>query len=204
MGRMRSGFTAFLAMLAICASAHAATLSITADKLIYAPGEVITLTVIGNSEGASAHGIWGQIEFDPAGLLDPNAITFTPQSGGPAGWLPGWLGCTDPLGHPGTCWLINYIEDDPLLGATMDPGEQTLAIVTATAGAPGLYTVDWVVEDGLYRDKLDFFGLNSAPGATFGIFNASFQVIPEPSTALLLGLGLVAFGARSRPRSRRA
>jgi len=100
---------ALMAALALGPAARAATLSINADRASYFPGELVTLTVIGNSEGASDHGLFGQILFDPAGLLDPNAITFTPQSGGPAGWLAGVHGCLD----PGACILIDYIEDAP-------------------------------------------------------------------------------------------
>jgi PEP-CTERM motif len=198
MWKIRLVCTALLAAVPFAAPGSAATLTISADKLFYAPGEVVTLTVVGNSGGATDNGLFGQIVFDPAGLLDPHAITFTPQSGGPANWLAGYLGCPDPLGDASTCWLINYIEDDPLQGATMDPIEQTLAIVTATAGAPGLYSVDWVVDEGYARDPLDFFGLNSAPGVTVGIFNASFQIVPEPGTGVLVAFGIAALGRRRR------
>jgi PEP-CTERM motif-containing protein len=190
---MRNLYPELIAVaIALSATAHAATLSIDADKTIYAPGEIVTLTVIGDSEGATDNGLFGQILFDPNGLLDASAITFTPQSGGPAGWLAGVHGCLD----PGACVLINYIENELGQGASMDPTEQTLAIVTATAGAPGLYTVEWSVEEAWHRDPLDFFGLTYGPGATLVIFNTSFQVIPEPSTMLLLVLGLIALGAR--------
>jgi PEP-CTERM motif len=199
--RKPSVFTALLVALLIAASGSGATLSINADKALYAPGEVVTLTVVGNSGGATDDALFGQIVFDPAGLLDPHAITFTPQSGGPAGWLAGYLGCPDPLGTPGTCWLINYIEDQPLQGATMDPIEQTLAIVTATAGAPGSYSVNWSGAES-YGNELDFFGLTEGPGATLIIFNTSFQVVPEPATVLLVVLGVIALALRVRARSR--
>src|SRR5262245_14191572 len=39
--------------------ASAATLSIIADKLVYAPGETVTLTVVGDSEGAIADHLFG-------------------------------------------------------------------------------------------------------------------------------------------------
>src|SRR5262249_6526462 len=136
--------------------------------------------------------MFGAIVFDPNGLLDPSAVTLTPQSGGPSDWLAGYLGCPDPLPRPGTCWLINYIETGLLAGASMTPTEQTLAIVPATAGAPGTSSVDW---SSWYGSELYFFGLTSSPGASLSVINTSFQVVPEPSTALLFGLGLIALGA---------
>jgi hypothetical protein len=77
----------------------------------------------------------------------------------------------------------------------MDPIEQTLAIVTATAGLPGQYGIEWSDQHG---SELYFFGLTDGPGANLIIFNTSFQVIPEPATALLFGFGLIALGARRR------
>jgi hypothetical protein len=95
---------------------------------------------------------------------------------------------------PGECWIINHIAFPNPIG--MNPVEQTLATLTATAGAPGFYTINWSGEPG---QELYFFGVTSGPGASLVIANTTFQVIPEPSTALLLGLGLIALASR-RPR----
>jgi hypothetical protein len=78
----------------------------------------------------------------------------------------------------------------------MDPVEQTLATITATAGVPGLHSIQWSDAPGL---ELHFFELEDGPGASLVILNTSFQVIPEPSTGLLIALGLAALaGSRRR------
>jgi hypothetical protein len=58
-----------------------------------------------------------------------------------------------------------------------------MATVTLEASMEGVIDFTW--------DRLDFFGLDSAPGT-------SVQIVPEPSTALLLGLGLSGFALRRR------
>ncbi len=189
-------FLGFPAGLALAAPINAATLSISPDKAFYAPGEAVTLTVVGNTGGATDIGLFAKIVFDPAGLIDPSAITLTPQTGGSDPWIGGYLGCPDPLHTPGTCWLINYITGAANFSKLpMDPVEQTLAVVTGTAGAPGTYAVEWAGDLG---NELDFFGLTSGPGANLIIINTSFSVVPEPRAALLLCVGLVALSVRKK------
>jgi hypothetical protein len=69
------------------------------------------------------------------------------------------------------------------------PIEQTLATVTGTAGALGVHTIAWSSSPG---NELYFFGAEAGPGTPLIIINTTFQVIPEPDTALLVGLGLTA------------
>jgi len=179
--------------LSLSARADAATLTLTTDKAFYLPGETVTITAVGNSGGATDFGLFGSLRFDPDALLSPTAITFTPTTGTAQSWIPGFRGCTGfPVG-PGECWVINYIAFPDPLG--MDPVEQTLAILTATAGLPGVYSVEW---SDAFGNELYFFGLDEGPGAALTIFNTSFQVIPEPSTALLIGLGLIGLASRRR------
>ena len=191
----RPAVFASLLLLTAAVRVNAATLTVTTDKPAYLPGETVTITAVGNSGGATDIWMFGSLVFDTAALLDPTAIVLEIETGTSQSWLPGVLGCSTPAG-PGNCWILNHIDPTPpFLGLPMDPIEQTLAIVTATAGAPGSYGIDWseVPGSGLY-----FFGLESGPGANLIIQNTSFSVIPEPATALLFGLGLIALGAIRR------
>lgn len=185
---------AFCPGLAIAVRADAATLTVTTDKPFYAPGETVTITTVGNSGGATDVYMFGALEFDPAALLSPASITLPIETGTSASWISGILGCAAPV-PAGSCWILNHIHfpPDPPLG--MDPIEQTLATITATAGAPGLYSIEWSDAPGL---ELYFFGLTGGPGAKLVISNTTFQVTPEPRTALLIGLGLIALGTSAR------
>jgi hypothetical protein len=184
---------AVLALLLLTAARlNAATLTVTTDKLSYLPGETVTITAVGNSGGATDYAMFGSLLYDPAALLSPTAISLPIETGTPQNWLPGVIGCGGTIG-PGECWILNHIVFPDALG--MDPIEQVITTVTATAGAPGLYSIEW---SDLPGSELYFFGLTEGPGATLVINNALFQVIPEPATALLIGLGLVALGLRAR------
>ena len=190
---MPRAFPAVLA-LALAATSHAATLTVTTDKAFYAPGETVTITAVGNSGGATDLYMFGSLEFNPAALLNPSQISLPIETGASESWIPGILGCGAPV-PAGSCWVINHIHFPPEPQLGMDPTEQILATITATAGVPGLHTIDWSDAPGL---ELYFFGLESSPSVPLIIQNTSFQVIPEPATALLLGLGLVAVSARRR------
>jgi hypothetical protein len=187
---------AVLALLVLTAARlNAATLTVSTDKPVYLPGETVTITAVGNSGGAVDYWMFGSLTFDTAALLNPTAIMLTPASGSSQSWISGGArGCSLP-GRPGECWIINHIALEPL---GMDPIEQTLATITGTAGTPGSYGIEWseIPGSGLY-----FFGLESGPGANLVIVNTTFQVIPEPAAALLLGLGLAGLASQRRRAS---
>jgi hypothetical protein len=58
-----------LVLIASAGSVSAATLSVNPDKLTYDIGETITLSINGDAEGASAHNIFGRLEYNGA-LVD--------------------------------------------------------------------------------------------------------------------------------------
>ncbi len=139
-----------------------ATLTVTTDKPFYAPGETVTITTVGNSGGATDFGLFASLVFNPAALIDPSVISLGPTTGASEDWIAGVLGCDadSPMIDPGECWIINHIAFPNQLG--MNPLEQTLATLTATAGAPGLYNIEWSDAAG---NELYFFGLSEGPGA---------------------------------------
>ena len=182
-----------LGLIFAAVRADAATLTVTTDKPVYAPGETVTITAVGNSGGALDYWMFGSLAFNPAALLSPSAILLPIETGTSETWLPGVLGCATGEG-PGHCWVLNHIHfpPDPI---GMDPTEQLLATITATAGVPGLHSIEWSAAPGF---ELHFFGLEDGPGASLVILNTSFQVIPEPSTGLLIAIGLAALPASRR------
>ena len=158
-------------MLFAAVRADAATLTVTTDKSFYLPGETVTLTAVGNSGGATDYGLFASLTFNPAALLDPSSITFAPTTGTVETWIHGVLGCSTGEG-PGHCWILNHIAFPPDPGLGMSPTEQTLATITATAGAPGLHSIVWSDapglehHDGLTRThKLESGGEPDYPGA---------------------------------------
>ena len=72
---------------------------------------------------------------------------------------------------------------------------------TVVSGDFGTKHLDhtWVDFDLDWNSDIYLFGLSNHPNIeSYRINNISFEVVPEPSTALLLGLGLVGIAARRR------
>jgi hypothetical protein len=173
-------FTATLAMvLGMSLSANAATLSIATDKTTYAPGETITMTITGDSEGGTAASVIGRILNTGAGgtsfvsATQSQLISF-------GGFLPWVMGGTtggkvfDQVGG------LSPLPVDNLLTST----------VFWTADTLGVAAFDWLTSG---TQPLSFFGLTSGAGHTV-------TIVPEPTTASLMGLGLIGLAISGRRR----
>jgi PEP-CTERM motif. len=189
--RVRSGLLVLIAWVGAVATADAATLSISPDKTTYLVGERVTLTVIGDDEGAVSDRIYGRLEFDGS-LVDLGAPGQTRLIGASEPWntlILRWgedIEILDPNGQPvggPTEAIAEAFHQRPAIAedtATNLPG--VLSIVTLSAQAAGVVDVNWhTVADAA---RLEFFGLSSAPGT-------SFTIIPEPATSTLLALALL-------------
>jgi hypothetical protein len=167
-------------------SAQAATLTMVADKSTYNISETITLTITGDSTGGSANAIFGTVEY--GGLTSANggqvqgALT---SFGGAVPWLQGQLFVDAP--HANTQDSFNQTP-----GLNPFPIDQLLvATMTFHADAAGVANFSWRTLAG--NERLNFFGLTNAAGT-------SVTIVPEPTTAALLGIGLFGLAVAGRRR----
>jgi hypothetical protein len=165
-------------------AASGATLTMATDSPTYTPGQTITLTVTADDTGTTSYGIFGQVSYD---ATHAHVSAVQTQLVGKYGkWT------TQPL--PGGGGFSRAFSQ--ITGTAQDannlPG--TLSTILLVAGVPGIYPVIWDTTNANPDLRLTFFGLTNAPGT-------SFTVIPEPTTAALLGLGLLGILVGGRRRS---
>ncbi len=174
-------------LLIVGSSAGATTLTVVSDKPTYLVGETITLTVTGDTEGASDAEIFGRLAYGAA-LTSTVASSQTQHTSSVTGaWTLGALTIGD-----GFADVFNQIVDFSGIPRTVH--QLQIATATLIADAPGTVNVSWSLSPGA---ELDFFGLN--PGNTGGT-QATFEIIPEPTIAALLGLGLIGLVLGDRRR----
>jgi len=177
------------ALVAFATAASAATITVVSNKLTYNVGEQVILTVTGDSEGGKDSEVFGRLEYSAAltSSLTSSQGQLT-RAGGAIFAITGTLSQGD-----GFAEVINQIIDGGGTPRTVD----NLQISTATlvADAVGTVVVTW---SNAFGFEMDFFGLTTGtnPGP-----QATFTIIPEPTTAALLGLGLLGLVLGGRRRS---
>lgn len=189
-----------IAVLLCAVPGHAAYLTMTSDAAFYEVGDTITITLVGDSEGASSDWAYAFLIYDPA-LADP--VSFQPGTLGD-GWIDGWRPSGD-----GFAAAWNQVTDGGVDGILL-PGAGTSQLVLV-AQAPG------ELELSFHEGSYWFFGA-TAPTLSLRIGGAvvgeppaapptplepppgdlGAPSVPEPSGALLFAAGLLAATASRR------
>lgn len=174
---MKRIMIAVVAVVGFATAASAATLSVVSDQASYNVGDTITLTVTGDSQGAPTTQIIGRLDMT-AGLTTSVGATQTPHTsfGGGLPWSQGIL-----VNGADFQTVFNQLG-----GVSPFPVDQ-LQIATATLVASNIGTVNVT-----WNGNLDFFGVGGAATGT------TFNIVPEPTTAALLGLGLFGLAVAGR------
>jgi hypothetical protein len=172
---------AVAAVLGLAAAANAATVTVVADAATYNVGDTITLTVNTNSQG--------EILFQATavvGYTGPvTSLTSTPSLPPPAA---GWFTApTDVISSPGFRLVF-----DALNFGGNDPGTAFGGTLTFSADAPGSATF---TIGGNPANAIDFAFGTAAAGSSVTV-----SIVPEPTTAALLGLGLFGLAVAGRRR----
>ena len=158
-------------------------LSLSADGSIYNVGDTITISVVGSSNGTteSSTQVFAQVNFDDGGALASYVSSSQTQGGTFTGAIPWTLGALN--SGPGFAVAINQIIGlNPLPASTDASGT-----IQLLASAPG------VVGASIDAGTADYFGAAVPAGI-------SFTIVPEPTTAGLLGLGLLSLAVAGRRR----
>jgi hypothetical protein len=181
-----------LAVVGFATAASAATLSVVSDKTTYLTGETITLTTTGDDQGATAYTAFGVLNYD-GGLVD-NGTRTQVQLVGSTKWSLNPLAQADDGagGSQDYSYAFAQLAGTYSQTATNLPAVNPFSTVTLIAKVAGVVNVTW--DDSGGPNQFAFFGLTTAPGTTF-------TIIPEPTTAVLFGLGLIGLVLGGRRRS---
>jgi hypothetical protein len=161
------------------AVANAATLGIVPNKTTYTVGETVVVQLVGDSQGASALGIFAILRFDPSVLTAESVASLAATSNaGALSWSESVRGCGSDF-----CIAMNAVAGAPL--PVDQTGSQVWATVTLRAVAPG--AVNLALEEGLQLPgyELDFFGLTHVPGVSIQVVPADVPASGNAELALL-------------------
>lgn len=180
-------FTAAL-VAAFAGTASAATsVSLTPTSTSVVQGGTITLeTYVTANGGETDNTVFGAILYTDA-VVDPGTRTQTVLP--PGDWTTGALSCTTTR-----CITFSQVR----AGGAVAVGLTNSLISTATFTVPISVPIGTVINFSWQTtpstQRLDWFGITNAAGT-------SVTVVPEPTTAALLGLGLFGLAVAGRRRA---
>ena len=184
---------AFVAAFAVSASA-AVNITLSASGT-FTPGSLITLTTTATSNGGeTALTAFGAINFSDTQLNSNVAgnsqVNLSTVGDAQPGWSSNALLCTTAF-----CVAFNQTKATPAGTAGItDLPIATTTFVIDPATAPGS-VINFAWRTTPSTQRLDWFGLTNAPGVSVTV------AVPEPTTAALLGLGILGLAVSGRRRA---
>jgi hypothetical protein len=173
-----------LSGVALASAADAASVNLVAVDALVEPGDTITLNVFVSTD---------EFEVDPTAY---GAVTYAGVAVAPATQqqfaLPGNWSLAATNCNATRCIAFSQISDDgPVPISATNYLIATLTFDVLSGSPAGVFQFDWQTSP---PPGLDFFGVTSAPGV-------SVTVVPEPSTAALLAVGLLGIAGAARRRA---
>lgn len=175
------------ALAALAASpAGAVSLSMATDQSVYSLGETITVTLTGDTtDGPEALFVLVDVGYDDPSLVDGLAASATQSESitsldGQLTWA-----ITNPACQVNTCPVFDQV-------GFLSPFAPDPAIIIGTLTIPTLAAGVLTLSTGV-NNPVEWFGA-AAPAPV------TVTIVPEPTTASLVGLGLLGLGAWRRQR----
>jgi hypothetical protein len=162
------------------------------------PGDVLIaeLRISADAEGVSSYGVSLAYDLDLRNELDVLSVSELTPAGFAFSFTPGVVALVEESTANRSGRILTF--EAVTLG--LGPASQTFAVgrIELLVGA-AVASDGFDLEMGLFNPGVDGLfdndGDDLAPFAVFG--SASVNLVPEPGTALLLGLGVIAFSVRS-------
>ena len=182
--------------LLFASTANAATSISLVASGTFTPGSNITLKTFATSNGGeTATGVLGNLNYSTAVLTGNAGLNSQVNLGTIGDMLPGWssngLICT-------TVFCTAFNQTKALPAGTAGITNQQIATTVFTINssvAPGtVITLNWRTTPA--SQGLTWFGLTQSPGVSVTVVP-----IPEPTTAALLGLGILGLAVAGRRRA---
>ena len=178
MKQIKLAAVALSVVVGFAVAARAATLSVSTDKSTYLVGELVTVSVVGDSQGASDNAVNATLNYSSTltdTLVTPTQLPLLSVVGL---WSQNSLSSSD-----GSAEMF----DQSRTGSSTVLNQLSASVVLTATGL-GTVNLAWA--------GVDFFGLTSAPGTSFTVVST-----PEPGTALLVGTGLALLAGIRRRRA---